>query len=174
MTLSTTINALVKMVSLFPSIKKLVSDNGTNFKGADREIREAIEAWDKDKLNDKLGDIRISWEFGPANCGHWGGLWEKIIQIVKRSIRASLEKRVVDTDTFDTLIAGVMGVVNRRPITKAGNGITEPMVLTPAHFIYPYIYINFSPAILPPQNATGDFFRRAWQTTREILDTFWS
>ena len=62
MTLSTTVNALVKMVSLFPSIKKLVSNNGTNFKGADREIKEAIGAWDKESLNDKLGDIQISWE----------------------------------------------------------------------------------------------------------------
>ena len=93
---------------------------------------------------------------------------------MKRSIKASLEGKVVDADSFDTLIAGVIGVVNRRPITKAGNGITEHMVLTPAHFIYPYIYINSSPAILPPQNATGDFLRSAWQTTREILDTFWN
>ena len=173
MTLSTTVNALVKMASLFPSIKKLVSDNGTNFKGANREIKEAVDAWNKESLNEKLSDIEISWEFGPANCGHWGGLWERIIQIVKRSIKASLENRTVDTDTFDTLLAGVMGVVNRRPITKAGNGITEPMVLTPAHFIYPYIYINSNPAILPPQNTTGEFLRSAWQTTREIMDSFW-
>ena len=161
------------MASLFPSIKKLVSDNGTNFKGANREIKEAVDAWNKESLNEKLSDIEISWEFGPANCGHWGGLWERIIQIVKRSIKASLENRTVDTDTFDTLLAGVMGVVNRRPITKAGNGITEPMVLTPAHFIYPYVYINSNPAILPPQNTTGEFLRSAWQTTREIMDSFW-
>ena len=54
MTSGTVINALVKMNSQFPSLKKVHSDNGSNFCGADREIREAVEKWDKNDFAFKL------------------------------------------------------------------------------------------------------------------------
>ena len=44
MTTSAIINALIKMNSVYPALKKLYSDQGSNFKGADREIREAVLA----------------------------------------------------------------------------------------------------------------------------------
>ena len=47
MTASTFINALFKLQSQYPSVKKLYCDKGSNFVGADREIREAVEKWGK-------------------------------------------------------------------------------------------------------------------------------
>ena len=74
MTLDSVVYALVKCHTQFPSLKKLVSDNGTNFKGANREIQEAIKAWNEDEMNDKLSEEGLEWSFGPAHCGHFGGV----------------------------------------------------------------------------------------------------
>ena len=73
MTTNTVINALVKLTSQYPTVRNLYSDNGTNFVGADREIREAKGQWLKEGLNDQLTDMELTWTFGPANCGHAGG-----------------------------------------------------------------------------------------------------
>ena len=41
MTTNSIIHALTKLVSQYPTVKNLVSDRGTNFMGADKEIRAA-------------------------------------------------------------------------------------------------------------------------------------
>ena len=171
MSLSTTINALVKFNSQFPALKKLVSDNGTNFKGANREMKEAIAGWNKEELTDRLADIGIDWQFGPAKCGHFGGSWERLIQVVKKCLYACIGKKVIDIDTFDTICAGVMGCVNRRPLTKAGANISEPLVLSPAHFLYPHNFVNSAPSICPPIR-DGNHLRSSWNQTRILLDDF--
>ena len=173
MTLSTVVNALTKMTAQFPSLRKITSDNGSNFKGASREIKEAINAWDKELLNDKLSNIGIQWQFGPANSGAFGGVWERIIQIVKFSFKATIYKQELDVDTFDTILAGITGVVNRRPLTPVSNNINDVTALSPAHFIYPYEFINSAVSVLPPIPQNGDHLRSSWQTTREIMDSFW-
>ena len=173
MTLSTTVNAIVKLSAQYPTLKKLVSDNGTNFKGASREINEAVTAWDKSVMKEKMNEMQLVWEFGPARCGHWGGLWERMIKIVKYSLTACMGSRVIDLDTFDTLLAGITGVVNRRPLSKNSNSITEPMVLTPMNLIFPYVFINRSHSILPPEPADGDHLTSQWQVTRKLMDEFW-
>ena len=76
MSTSTVINALVRMNSQFPGLKKVYCDNGSNFVGAKRELNEAIEAWNRENLNDRLTDLGIEWMFGPARCGSAGGVWE--------------------------------------------------------------------------------------------------
>ena len=73
MTTNTVINALVKLTSQYPTVRNLYSDKGTNFVGADREIREAKGQWLKEGLNDQLTDMELTWTFGPANCRHAGG-----------------------------------------------------------------------------------------------------
>ena len=174
MTLSTTVNAIVKLSAQYPTLHKLVSDNGTNFKGANREINEAMAAWDKSTMQDKMNEMKLVWEFGPAHCGHWGGLWERMIKVVKSSLTACMGRRVIDLDTFDTLLAGITGVVNRRPLTKNSNSISEPLVLTPMNLIFPYVFINRSSSILPPEPDDGDHLTSQWLLTRKLLDDFWA
>ena len=173
MTLSSVINALVKMNCQYPSLKKIVSDNGSNFKGASREIREAREAWNEQEAVEKLGDIGIEWTFGPAYCGSWGGVWERMVGIVKGSFKACLNNQILNTDSFDALCSGISGVVNRRPLTRASNSVDEMMVLSPAHFLYPYNYIAASSSFLPPIPDQGDHLRSTWKILRYTLDRFW-
>ena len=174
MTLSSIIHALVKMSNQFPSLRKIVSDNGSNFRGANREIKEAMELWNAQEANDKLAEYSIEWEFGPASCGSWGGMWERLIGIIKNSFKACMKRKVLNTDSFDALCAGVAGVVNRRPLTRLNNSLDDMSVLSPAHFIYPYNFVHASTSVLPPIPDRGDVLRSTWTILQETLDVFWT
>ena len=173
MTLSSVIQALVKMHSQFPSLRKIFSDNGSNFKGANMEIKEAVAYWNEGEANERLSEQGIEWSFGPAACGSYGGVWERLVGIVKNSFKACMNGKTLSRDAFDALCAAVAGVVNRRPLTRADNSQDDMLVLSPAHFIYPYQFIHSSSDIIPPIPDDGDHLRTTWKVLRERVDEFW-
>ena len=173
MTSATVINALVRLNSQFPSVKKLYSDNGSNFRSADRELKEVTDKWNKNDLDRQLGDIGITWVFGPANCGSYGGVWERMVGLVKKHFKATIKDHVLDLDVFETFLAGVTSVVNKRPILEASSDVDDFLVLSPSHFLYPYILTDSSNSILPPSTDGGDALRKSWHATQQLLDEFW-
>ncbi len=50
----------------------IYSDNGTNFVGADRELKECIENWNQDKIANELSPKGIKWVFNPTHGGSVG------------------------------------------------------------------------------------------------------
>ena len=148
----------------------MVSDNRTNFEGANQEIDETLTAWDRSKMQDKMNKMQLTWEFGPAHCGHWGGPWERDIKIVKSSLTVCMGRNVIDLDTLETILAGIRGVVNQRLITKNSNRAPELLVLIPMNLIFPYVFINRSSSILPPEPTNG---YHQWLLTRKLLDYVW-
>ena len=173
MTMDTVIKSLVKMQALFPSLQRVFSDNGSNFVSADKTLREAVKLWDQQSINDKLSDRQLIWEFGPARCGSAGGTWERVIGLSKKLIKSALGERIVGYDTFDAIVAGTMAIMNNRPLTQAPSAIDEISVLSPAHFLFPYNFINSSLSILPPAADHGRFLRESWRTVQSALDEFW-
>ena len=89
MTLSSVINAILKMHSQFPSLKKIVLDNGSNFKGASMEITEARISWNEQEAVEKLSYAGIEWSFGPAYCRSWGeygSVWCKLYRTASKPV----------------------------------------------------------------------------------------
>ncbi|XP_033218059.1 uncharacterized protein LOC117173529 [Belonocnema kinseyi] len=56
------------------------SDNGTNFVGANKELRDLYEFIQKTKhdpdVKKFLSNERMNWNFNPPSSPHFGGLWE--------------------------------------------------------------------------------------------------
>ena len=172
MSASAVINALVRMNASYPGLKKIFSDQGSNFKGADREIREAVAAWNKQEINAELSKEGITWVFGPAACGSAGGAWERLIGLTKRLIKSVMLGKNMDSDTFETLIAGAAAIMNRRPMMAVSASPEDPLVLSPAHFLYPYVFANSSTNIMPPHSGEPETLRSGWRATQALLDTF--
>ena len=99
-----------------------------------------------------------------------GWSWERDIKIVKSSLTACMGRNVIDLDTLDTLLAGITDVVNQQPFTKNSNRTPEPLVLIQMNFIFPYVFINRSSSILPPEPTDG---YHQWLLTRKLLDYVW-
>ena len=167
------VRALVKFSSLYPGVKNVFSDQGTNFKSADKEMRNAMALWNDAVDDPALHAAGINWSFGPANCGAVGGVWERVIQIAKNHLKAVLKNRIVDADSFETLLFAVAGIMNRRPLTPASTDVDDLMVLSPAHFLNPHLFVNNSNSVLPPAPADARTLRGSWQETRTLIDIFW-
>ena len=65
------------------------SDNGTNIRGACEELKQAIAATDKEKLEAYGTKVGSKWSFIPPAAPHMGGAWESLVKSVKRALNAT-------------------------------------------------------------------------------------
>ena len=67
-----------------PSI--IWSANGTNFVGAEKELRENIEKLNTINIAVELAHKGIKWRFNPPSASHQGGIWERLVRSFKRAL----------------------------------------------------------------------------------------
>ena len=76
----------------------VISDNGTNFTGAEREIRELLQKFDRKRIvNETTKHHQIKWDINPPSSPHFGGVFESLIKSSKKAMRAILK----DADITD-------------------------------------------------------------------------
>ena len=171
----TAINALVRFHSRRPGLRILYSDNGTNFRGADNEVKRAVETWNGSKMVEVVRAKGVEWKFGPPNTPHWGGIWERLVKTAKKHLSAILSSEDLDVDTFATVLVEVEGIMNRRPLTYASTDHRDLDVLTPADFLYPGVAVHTSVHVIPPSPpGDGESLRYAWKKARGLYDAFWT
>lgn len=68
------VNALRRFISIRGCPERIRSDRGTNFTRADKELKEAIEGWNQQKVNSFCGQKKIEWIFNPPAATHMGGV----------------------------------------------------------------------------------------------------
>ena len=84
-------------------IKEIRSDNGTNFTSGDKELREAINNWNQDKIHGHLLQKHITWTFNPPYGSHYGGVWERCTRSIRGILRVLLKGQVVDDEGLHTI-----------------------------------------------------------------------
>ena len=62
------------------------SNNGTNFVGTERELREALKRLDSERIGDQLFNERVQCHFNPPSSPRFGGAWERLVQSAKRAL----------------------------------------------------------------------------------------
>ncbi|XP_070548346.1 uncharacterized protein [Ptychodera flava] len=78
------INALRRFISRRGPVKSIRSDNGTNFVGANRVLKEELEKWNEAKIKENLLREGIEWKFNPPYGSHFGGVWERQIRTIRQ------------------------------------------------------------------------------------------
>ncbi|GFW20881.1 integrase catalytic domain-containing protein [Trichonephila clavipes] len=112
-----------------PSV--IYSDNGTNFKGAYRLYHKVNLA----KLKNVEELNRISWKFIPPQVPWWGGFGERLIELVKRTLRKTLEKTSLNHKEMYTVLCDCESLINSRPLTYVTDDVENFVPLTPAMFL---------------------------------------
>ena len=115
--------------------KEIYSDNGTNFTGAERELREALERLDQSKVYSRLRTDDVQWSFNPPEASHQGGVWERIIRSVRKILGALLKEQLVNDETLSTLLCEVEKILNDRPLTPVSDHPDDPETLTPSKLL---------------------------------------
>ena len=84
------LNSFYRMASHRGLHEKVDSDNGTNFKGADNELKLLVSQIDEDKLTESAANKGVKWHVNPPLAPHFGGVQEAMIKSAKRAISAIL------------------------------------------------------------------------------------
>ena len=150
--------------------KRIYSDNGTNLRGGERELRECLRQWNQTKIADALTQENIEWSFNPPGSPHFGGVWERLVRSAKRAMNTILGHRSVDDEMLITVLTEVEAILNGRPLTHVSTDPTDLEALTPNHFL-----IGRACPQLPPGVFTdGDLSsRRRWRHSQRLVDHFW-
>ena len=114
---------------------KIWSDHGTNFVGAEREIRDLLRGESSTEGITKFCvSQNIKWTFIPEHAPHFGGLWEAAVKAFKVHIRKVIGEVRLNFEEFTTILAQVEACLNSRPLTPLPDA-SELEVLTPGHFL---------------------------------------
>ncbi|XP_011884101.1 PREDICTED: uncharacterized protein LOC105571245 [Vollenhovia emeryi] len=116
---------------------QILSDNGTNFVGAAKHLKELYEFLLKEQksIESELAKHRIEWRFIPPRAPHFGGLWEAAVKSTKRHLHTVTEGRVLTYEEYSTILAQIEAVLNSRPLTPLSSDPSDLSVLTPAHLL---------------------------------------
>ncbi len=129
------INALRRLVNRRGSPTDMYSDNGTNFKGACKELEEFIQKMDKKKIADFATTFNINWSFNPPGAPHMGGAWERLVRSVKEVLYALVKEHVLTDPQLLTVLTEAENIVNSRPLTHLSEYANDLGALTPNHIL---------------------------------------
>ncbi|XP_022806184.1 uncharacterized protein LOC111343295 [Stylophora pistillata] len=147
----------------------IYSDNGTNFVGANRELKRSLEEWNQSQISDYLSQKDIHWHFNPPATPHSGGIWERLVQSCKKALEVVLHGQVVTDEVLETAFAETEALVNSRPLTEVSSD-SGFEAITPNHLLS-------SPAdpVLPcgvfSDKETSS--KKRWRQVQVMVDQVW-
>ena len=149
------------------------SDNATNFKGADAELRRMMHeaSLDWNTVGTSLAADGIKWQFIPPSAPHFGGLWKAGVKSMKSHLRRIAGPRRLTYEEFATLLVEIEAVLNSRPLGPLTDGLDDLDALTPAHFL-----LGRPTNSLPrPHQPEADHSHRVhWELVKGLRDSFWT
>ena len=102
------INTFTRIVARRGKPTYVVSDNSTNFVGAERKLRELVEAFDQEKIANKTTqDYAMEWKFNPSSAPHFSGVFEAMNKSAKKAIKAILGNADITDEELHTAICDV-------------------------------------------------------------------
>lgn len=149
---------------------EIISDRGTNFIGASRELREALEHVNEEKLMTEFISPDTKWTFNPPSAPHFGGCWERLIQSVKKNMNDFDPPRLPTDEILRTMLMEIEMILNSRPLTDIPlDNDTEPP-LTPNHFLLGSANGNKPPIAFDDRPTV---LKRSWTMAQLYADNFW-
>jgi len=116
------LNAFKRFISRRGKPSDVYTDNGTNFVGAIRDMRELRQAFLKCVQQETILDFsaqeEISWHFNPPLASHFGGIWETGVKAMKFHLKRVAGTALLNCDEMETLLAQIEAVLNSRPLTS--------------------------------------------------------
>ena len=162
------LNAFFRFASRRGMPSLVISDNGTNFIKANKELKNVIQNLDKNKIIEKTSSKGVEWKFNPPSAPHFGRIFEIMIKAAKRAMNAQIKNAEVTDEELLTIIISVEHILNSRPLTYQTSNEMDLIPLTPNHFLHGVLGDNFAPQI-----DTEVTLLSRWKLIQNIIKQFW-
>ena len=163
------IMALRRFISRRGPPKQIYSDNGSNFVGAEVELREPISALSQNSIRRYLLDQEVDWFFNPPAASHRGGVWERMIRTVKEVFRSITTEQSMTDEVLVTFMTEAERIVNNRPLVPVYDDANDVSALTPNDLLL------LRPVAEPEASTLANWcsYTRRWRQAKQLADTFW-
>ncbi|KAL6469323.1 hypothetical protein MHYP_G00228470 [Metynnis hypsauchen] len=150
--------------------KELWSDQGTNFKGGEKEIEVAFKAMSPD-LQCLLAKQQIAFNFNPPAAPHFGGVWEREVRSIKEALYKTIGAQPIQEEILQTVLLEVENILNSRPLGYVSSDIADADPVTPNLLLMGRLD-SALPQVIYPQSV--NFSQRKWRHAQILADQFWS
>ncbi len=174
MTTDSFINGLRCFIAIRGPVSTIRSDQGSNFIGASRELKEAVEKMKDEKMTKYFEENQMKFSTNTPHASHMGGVWERHIRTVRSILSAMMHQhsKRLDTTTLRTFLYEAMAIINSRPLSP--QNLSDPQLepLTPNHLIMMKGRIVLQP---PGEFVKEDVYaRRRWRKVQFLAQEFWN
>lgn len=149
---------------------ELWSDQGTNFKGGERELQEAFRSLHS-TLQTQLAKHQIRFQFNPPSAPHFGGVWEREVRSVKAALYATIQSQTVPEEVLRTVLIEVEGILNSKPLGYVSTDVADADPVTPNLLLMGRLDPSLPQAVYAESELLS---RRRWRHTQVLADQFWS
>lgn len=146
-------------------------DNGTNFVGAKNKLDKETGFFDSDAVQRELSTRGIEWKFNRPGNPEAGGVWERLVQSVKRVLEVTLQEVTPEVETLRAHLIEAANIINSRPLTHIPVDPEDDDPLTPNHFLVGGSNLTTVPN---PADVQSLCSREQWVRCREMSRQFWS
>ena len=161
---------LRRFISRRGQVNIIRSDNGINFVGSSKELKQAIKNIDKSTVNKHLVAKGIKGKFSPPVSPSMGGIWGSLVKSVKRFLKVIIRNKLFTEKCLSTFLCEVESILNQGPLTPISDDVNDLKALTPSHFITDS-YENTIPGVFHKQEID---YRRKWKLAQAAVDVFWN
>jgi len=161
--------------------KEIWSDNGTNFTGAEKELRHSVQDLNEERIKSELHLREVEWfscplpewRFQPPAASHMSGVWERPIISVRKAMKAVLGSpgALVGLETLRTVFAEVTSILNSRPLCPSSDDPNDLEPLTPNNFLLQRRNLFVPPGVFAKEDL---YSRKQWRHAQFIADCLWS
>ena len=148
---------------------KLLSDNGTQLVGAERELREMIEGWDVKQLQEYCSEKGVEWKFITPSSLHQNGCAEALVKSCKIALKKAVGDQIFTPFELYTVLQEVSNLVNQRPIGRPPNDPNDGAYLCPNDMLLGRASSRISQGPFKETNNP----RHHVEFVQKIVDSFW-
>nr|XP_024661744.1 uncharacterized protein LOC106674801 [Maylandia zebra] len=161
--------ALQRFISRRGTPLEIICDQGTNFKGGDKELRAAFNNL-APTLQPVLMTKRIHFKFNPPHAPHFGGAWEREIHSVKNALKRTIGAQMVTEEVLRTVLIEIEGILNSKPLGYVSSDIADIDPVTPNLLL---MGRHDSSLPLVSYSDSDLLGRRRWRHAQILADHFW-
>ena len=167
--------ALERFVNRRGLVRKMFSDNATNFVGAANQLRDLYTLFKDEQTNQRIQSFllprEIEWVFIPPRAPNFGGLWEAGVKSVKTHMKRTLQNAILTFEEFATMLSHIEAILNSRPLYSLSDNPEDPLPITPAHL---QIGRPLQCIPKPSCSSTPDNRLSRWRYLDKLREHFWT